>query len=547
MAAFGLLWIFAVGMVPGELRALRVIFTADLHARSQASVDFCSPGEPRRRLGGWAGLGYAIDSLRTAGTLLVDCGDFAFGSVEADSLQGRATVQLMNRAGYDAAALGARDFAGGLANVELLAAAAGFPVLADPMLDVALNRQTPLFRPYRLLDVRGVRVGLIGVTDPRIGQVNRADDVRGLAIDGPLVQVRRCLALAAADSCDLVVAFGHMTVDEGCAIADSLPGVALVLCSGPAAGNRLAARAGTPVLCSGEYGQRVGVVDVLLDARTRAVQQVEFALVNVAPESAAARPAAWDSLETVSAAEFAVTDSGRLELGLAAAEALRRWARADVAVVPLSAVESGIAVGPVLRYDAIGALPYHDRVRVVAADDTTLARLVCVSPADSTMPAPAIAGADYFVAGDTGAWPAVGRVARIRLRERHTGAHKVALTEQWMERIGLLDAGRLQEQDLTAVWLAQLTAGDTLRLVAPVRLYPATAGVTTTRPAGRVNINTADAELLCTLPGIGPKTAERIIEYRQTRGGFSSIEEINNVRGIGPKRYDDIKALITVR
>jgi competence protein ComEA len=62
-----------------------------------------------------------------------------------------------------------------------------------------------------------------------------------------------------------------------------------------------------------------------------------------------------------------------------------------------------------------------------------------------------------------------------------------------------------------------------------------------------VNINTANSELLQTLPGVGPKTAERIIEYRETTGRFKSIEEIQNVKGIGPKRYERIRALICVR
>jgi comEA protein len=65
--------------------------------------------------------------------------------------------------------------------------------------------------------------------------------------------------------------------------------------------------------------------------------------------------------------------------------------------------------------------------------------------------------------------------------------------------------------------------------------------------ASRININTATAELLCQLPGIGPKTAQRIVDYRQTQGRFKSIEEIMNVRGIGPKRFEQIKNLITVR
>ncbi len=53
-------------------------------------------------------------------------------------------------------------------------------------------------------------------------------------------------------------------------------------------------------------------------------------------------------------------------------------------------------------------------------------------------------------------------------------------------------------------------------------------------PAGKVNINTASAEQLTTLPGIGPKLAARIVEYRQKSGAFKSVAELMNVKDIDP-------------
>lgn len=65
-------------------------------------------------------------------------------------------------------------------------------------------------------------------------------------------------------------------------------------------------------------------------------------------------------------------------------------------------------------------------------------------------------------------------------------------------------------------------------------------------PSGKINLNTATASQLDTLPGIGPAYASRIIEYRSSNGGFKDIAEIQNIKGIGPKTFEKIKELITI-
>lgn len=65
-------------------------------------------------------------------------------------------------------------------------------------------------------------------------------------------------------------------------------------------------------------------------------------------------------------------------------------------------------------------------------------------------------------------------------------------------------------------------------------------------PSHKININTATAAELDTLPGIGPAFAQRIIDYRDANGPFQSIEEIILVSGIGNATYDKIKDLITL-
>ena len=543
-----------------DFQVLRVLYTSDLHGRSRPGIDFGSAGLPRRTLGGWDNLLRLIKEQRTDATLLLDCGDFGFGSPEGDSSQGRASVEFMNAAGFDATVPGPRDFTGGAANFEILAKAASFPILADPMLDVVLKRQVPLFRPYLVRDMMGIKLVVIGLTDPGIPKLNRCGDVAGWVVEDPLAQVRRYLPVVRAESVDAIIVIGHLTPETGCAIADSFKDVNLVICRGGADGveNRLAGSGATPVLSASACGQRLGVADVLFSKAEHKVYETEARMLNVEPmaggESSAAP--AWlrglsavptDTAVCLNPVEYRPDSVGRLRLGAAVAEAVRQKADADIAVLPGYVIESGLGSGRLGWRDLFAAAPYMERARLLVIDDTTLARLVAPESVGLHEPAPLLAGADYFVAGDTTAWPEASQVARARVRNRLPGTYKVVTTEQWLERARIPVTGKLLPQSLTDLWIGYAAAQDTLKPVQPVRLYPATPGVVRKQAGGLVNINTANSELLQTLPGIGPKTAERIIEYRETTGRFKSIEGVQDVKGIGPKKYEKVKGLITVK
>lgn len=64
---------------------------------------------------------------------------------------------------------------------------------------------------------------------------------------------------------------------------------------------------------------------------------------------------------------------------------------------------------------------------------------------------------------------------------------------------------------------------------------------------GTVNINKANSAQLQALSGIGPTKAHEILKYRKAHGGFRSVDELVNVKGIGPKTVQKLKSQVSIR
>ena len=65
-------------------------------------------------------------------------------------------------------------------------------------------------------------------------------------------------------------------------------------------------------------------------------------------------------------------------------------------------------------------------------------------------------------------------------------------------------------------------------------------------PTAPININTATQAQLESLPGVGPKAAQRILEYRKQHGNFKKVEDLMNVKGFGEKTFLKLKPMLTV-
>jgi competence protein ComEA len=125
---------------------------------------------------------------------------------------------------------------------------------------------------------------------------------------------------------------------------------------------------------------------------------------------------------------------------------------------------------------------------------------------------------------------------------RAPGLHRLAAGARIADAVAAA-GGVTAKADLALVNLAAPLA-DGEQVVVPARGAAAAAGGAAGSPTAPLDLNTATAEQLDGLPGIGPATAQKIIDYRQAHGPFRSVDELDAVPGIGPARIDQLKGLV---
>lgn len=164
--------------------------------------------------------------------------------------------------------------------------------------------------------------------------------------------------------------------------------------------------------------------------------------------------------------------------------------------------------------------------------------------------AAAISGAATAVSGAT--TPTVSQVLVVDVvgKVLHPGVYRLpdgARIDDALRAAG----GALRGVDLTPLNLAQkLTDG--AQVAVGVAGAPAgVAGSASTDSSGTsgstpVNLNTATVDQLDTLPGVGPVLAQRIVDWRTAHGRFDSVDQLNQVSGIGDAKFADLKSLVTV-
>jgi competence protein ComEA len=181
------------------------------------------------------------------------------------------------------------------------------------------------------------------------------------------------------------------------------------------------------------------------------------------------------------------------------------------------------------------------------------ARFVVRAGAPSGAPAPPIVGSAEAPAGGAsvsapGELPGASSrlVVYVVGAVRRPGLYKVPQGSRVADAVARA-GGVTRTADPAALNLAAPVA-DGQQVLVPARLPRAVAAAQGTPvpgiPPGPIQLSSATEEQLDSLPGIGPATAQKILDYRAEHGAFRSVEELDEVPGIGPTRVEGLKGLV---
>jgi 2',3'-cyclic-nucleotide 2'-phosphodiesterase (5'-nucleotidase family) len=260
----------ALGTLPATAddrpRTITLAYVADLHGQLESHPELFWSGD-RDELttaGGVARIATAIRQIRDerpGGVLFLDAGDTIQGSAAAAWTEGRAVIPAMNALGLDLALPGNWEVVYGKAAMLARAEESRHPWIAANVRDAATGER--VFAPYLVREIDGVKVAVIGFTDPDVPERQPPTYSRGLRFEPADVLPALVEEVRSTERPDLVVLLTHVGLPKAVALAERLEGVDVIL-SGDTHERtyRPIVRGDTWVVEPGGFGSFLGRLDV---------------------------------------------------------------------------------------------------------------------------------------------------------------------------------------------------------------------------------------------------------------------------------------------
>lgn len=362
---------------PGDV-GLTILHINDFHGRVLPSLE--KSIDEKVQVGGAAYLARMIGDRRAGdpeGTILLSAGDMFQGSPVSNIFRGEPVIEIMNYLAFDAMAIGNHEFDWGLDVLERLRASAAFPFLSANI-EHREGRSLSGMKPYILLERKGMKIAVIGISTPETAYTTKPDIVKDLVFLDPEKVLPGLISEVRRKGAKLVIVLSHLGFDADKKLAEAVQGIDLIVGGHSHTAVTDPPKVGkTIVVQAGYYGYYLGVLEVRIDPETGSVTEYttakELKTVFAGPEEgfdervdrivARYNDRLKESFsETVGETSVDLVRNYNEEsnIGNLITDAMRERAGADIAFASSGGIRMDIPAGKITREQVFGLLPFDN-------------------------------------------------------------------------------------------------------------------------------------------------------------------------------------------
>ncbi|MBU1355575.1 MAG: 5'-nucleotidase C-terminal domain-containing protein [Candidatus Edwardsbacteria bacterium] len=263
-----------------EWQRLVILHTNDIHGHlPQEEAWWINPNFPPP-IGNAAAVATIIKEERQRaeqngwGFLLVEGGDIFQGTPLGEFTKGQAVIDFMNLMGYDVMTVGNHDYDKGQEVLLDLISAAKFPMLGANLLDSATGRTVDYLKPYIILERAGLKIGIFGLITHYLRGMSTPEHIQGLEIAKESATAKQMVDSLKAQKVDMIIGLLHTGFRHDKAIADTVPGIDVIIGSHSHTGLRQAyedPKHHTIIVQTFGNLTSIGKLELLIDPETKQI------------------------------------------------------------------------------------------------------------------------------------------------------------------------------------------------------------------------------------------------------------------------------------
>lgn len=264
----------------GTKSSIYIVYTADIQGFIRPHEDFDWSRSNKQIAGGSANLGAVVNKIRASakrkgGFILLDTGDFFQGAPEGNFFKGHSLIEIMNALGYDAITLGDRDFAFGEQNLRNLAREAQFPFLGANIIEERTGNPPDYIKPYIIKNIKGIKVGIIGLTTPLLKYHTLPENIKGLKFLPPLETAKKYVSQLKKEDVNFIILLSHIGLEQDLEIVEKVHGINVIIGSNDKEGWRLEelniVKNDTIIVTSWEKGAEIYPLQFIFDRKSNEI------------------------------------------------------------------------------------------------------------------------------------------------------------------------------------------------------------------------------------------------------------------------------------